>query len=938
MRWVFVLLSSFLFSALFSQVVETDPPFPTPDGQVTVLFDATQGNGALRDCNCTVYAHTGVIIEQSTSPSDWRYVVGNWGTDDSRVRMTSLGNNRYSLSYNVRQFYNFPAGERILKLAFVFRNVNGTIVGRDTDGSDIFVDVYDGQQGLLVTLHEPSGDFVTVPDEVLRVRGVASRPARMEVWRDATMLYAEDGVMEINTEIGSGAAGDHVLMLRAIDGADTASVTRNYISTGPPEIADPPSGSQLGVTRIDGRAVRWMLEAPGKQQVFIKGSFSDWQLSSAYQMKRSVDGRYFWLDISESLAEGYHSYQYLVDGSILIADPLSELVLDPGSDQFILPSPSFPDLPAYPIQKTAGVVTVFRKTESRFDWQHDNYQRPPRENLLIYELLVRDFSAAHDFDTVLDSLDYLQRLGVNVLQLMPVQEFEGNLSWGYNPSFHMALDKYYGSPDQLKALVDEAHRRGMAVVLDVVYNHAFSQSPLCQLYWDAANSRPSASNPWLNPVERHPFNVGYDFNHESQATKDWLDRVMIYWKETYHIDGFRFDLSKGFTQRQSNNVQQWGQYDAGRVALLKRIADVLWAADDEFYVILEHFADNQEEKELSDYGMMLWGNMNHAYSEAAMGFSADLRGALHSERGWTYPYLIAYMESHDEERMMYRNLQFGTSSGSYNIRQLSTALDRIELASTFFYTMPGPKMLWQFGEVGYDYSINYCENGTINESCRTSPKPVRWDYLQDADRRSVYDVTRDILHLRHAFRAFTAPQHYDHSLVDKAKRFRLSGEDLQMVALGNFDVVPAALSADFYRTGWWYEYFSGDSIQVTDTAMRITLGAGRYRLYLDKKVDRPSRTTSTAVTEVLTGENQVLLYPNPVDGSAIRILLPWGLGGRWSATVSDAQGRLKSQHVLEFDPTGSGEMLLGSEWPAGLYFLTLYQEDKLLPGRFLLIR
>ncbi|WP_243664309.1 alpha-amylase family glycosyl hydrolase [Rhodothermus marinus] len=91
-----------------------------------------------------------------------------------------------------------------------------------------------------------------------------------------------------------------------------------------------------------------------------------------------------------------------------------------------------------------------------------DFERPPAHELVIYELLIRDFVARHDYATLIDTLDYLERLGVNAIELMPVAEFDGNISWGYNPAFHLALDKYYGPADDLKRFVDECHRRGIA--------------------------------------------------------------------------------------------------------------------------------------------------------------------------------------------------------------------------------------------------------------------------------------------------------------------------------------------------------------------------------------------------------------------------------------------------------------------------------------------
>ena len=347
-------------------------------------------------------------------------------------------------------------------------------------------------------------------------------------------------------------------------------------------------------------------------------------------------------------------------------------------------------------------------------------------------MLVRDFVANHDWNTLRDTLNYFKKLGVNAVEIMPFNEFEGNNSWGYNPDFYFAPDKYYGPKNTLKQFIDSCHKRGIAVVMDIALNHSFGLSPMVQLYWDAANNRPAANNPWFNPVPKHAFNVGYDMNHESLATRYFVSRVVDHWLNDYKVDGFRFDLSKGFTQTQTCdnngancNVNAFGAYDATRIAIWKRYYDTLQLKAPGSYAILEHFADNTEEIELSNYGMLLWGNMSYNYQQAAMGYNTDwdFSGGIYTVRNWTQPNLVTYMESHDEERLMYKNVQFGNSSGTYNVKDVNTALKRIEMCGAFLFTIPGPKMFWQFGELGYDYAINTCTNGSINDSCRLTPSP-----------------------------------------------------------------------------------------------------------------------------------------------------------------------------------------------------------------------
>lgn len=897
--WIWLLWAAFCASAA-GQVVTTNPPFPVHNQEVTIIFDASLGNKALQNCQCTVYAHAGVVTDRSATPTSWRYVIGNWGTDDSRVRMTSLGNNRYSLTYIIRTFHNVPANEVIKKMAFVFRNASGSLVGRNADGSDIFVDVYESGSVLSIAQQAPAqSNVMTRVSETVPIRLLFSKTADVHVDLNGNTWFEADAVSQLDTFFEPNQPGDYDFRITVTEGGDTASVSFRIIAVASDAVASLPAEARLGAVQTQRGSLLFTLQAPGKDNVLIQGSFNDWKPSFAQQFYRTPDNQYFWYELEDFDPDSPLLYQYIVDGNTIVADPFSVLVLDPAHDAFI-PSSVYPNLPAYPSGKTQGIVSLYPLNETPYEWTQHTFIRPDEQDLVIYELLVRDFVHDHSYFTLIDTLDYLKRMGVNVIQLMPVQEFEGNISWGYNPSFHMALDKYYGTRNALKAFIDQAHSKGMAVIVDVVYNHAFSQSPLCQLYWDAQNSRPTANNPWLNTTDRHPFGVGYDFNHESQATKDWMDRVMRYWIEEFRIDGFRFDLSKGFTQRQTSDVGAWSAYDASRIALLKRMSNVIRAIDPNFYIILEHFADNREEQELTAEGMMVWGNMTHEYNEATMGYSSDFRWADYKRRNFVRPRVITYMESHDEERLMYKNQQFGNSAGGHNTRELPIALKRKEAASVFHYTIPGPKMLWQFGELGYDFSINYCPDGRIDESCRTAPKPIRWDYFTDDNRRqSLYHVTSDLIHLKTVERAFDTDV-YDYNLSSKIKRIRLDAPTVRTVAVANFDVVSGVIQMNFHEEGWWYEYFTGDSLWVTNRLMTQTLQPGEYRLYLSRKIDKPSKDINTSV---FTQQEKpgMFVFPNPASGESGLQLFTAGVSVT-AIHVFSMQG----QRVHAFEPGNSG--------------------------------
>ena len=759
----------------------------------------------------------------------------------------------------------------------------------------------------------------------------------LTIFVDGASVASVSDATSISTDLMAATESgvQEVVIAAAYDGlTDTAT----FVIVVPGDIAqeDPPLDLPHGINYLGDGSYLLQLYAPNKETVFVLGDFNNWQASIAYQMKQSLDGNLWWLQI-DGLTEGTdYAFQYLVDGDIRIADPYSTIVLDPWNDPFI-PAVSYPDLPVYPTGKTMGITSVLQPGAPEYEWQQDEFTPPAKEDLVIYELLLRDFLERHDYETLLDTLDYLSNLGVNAIELMPVNEFEGNISWGYNPSFHMALDKYYGTANQFKAFIDECHNRGIAVILDVVYNHAFSQSPLAQLYWDPVGFRPTADNPWLNPEARHPFNVGYDFNHESDATRNFVDRVMSYWIEEFRVDGFRYDLSKGFTQNFTSDVGQWNQYDADRIAIIKHYADVVWALDNDFYVILEHFANNNEEVELTTYGngMLSWagGGVHNSYLEASMGYTSNLTGAFYTSRGWTEPALIAYMESHDEERMMYKNEQFGNSSGDYDVRNTVTGLRRCELASAFFYTVPGPKMLWQFGELGYNFSINYCPGGGIDNNCRVDPKPIRWDYFESPNRQRLYNVTKALIELKTDYPVFRTTD-FSSDLGATAKNIQLNSADMDVAVLGNFAVQAQPITDAFQHTGMWYEYFSGDSLMVTDVGQPVDLLPGEYRLYTDIRLNEPPGGYISSAREVLTEAFELKVFPNPTtDRFTASFQLP--VASDVQLQLLDMNGRVLSTLQEQRVPAGPYEVGASVALPAGVYIVQLRANGQLQTQRLL---
>ncbi len=925
------LLIIFFLSSLFNTVsaqVTCEPAFPTVEDNVTIYYNAAEGNGALLNVS-PVWVHLGVITNLSTGPSDWKHVTTTWGTNNAAAMMTNEGPNFWSKTFNIRSFFGIPQNETVLKMAFVFRNAGGSIVGRAADGSDLFYEVYPVGGLLQTSFNQPTKSFfLKNVGESISVEAVSSLSATLSIYDNGALLTSSLNSQMLTSTVNVTMPGLHKVEFVASTATEKDTSTFWFLAPGGIVEQDPPAGTELGINYLPNGDVRLALYAPNKQIVHVLGAFNDWQPTDTDQMRRSLDGKTWWIDLVGVPAGQPVRFQYLVDGTLKIADPLSTLVLDPWNDAFIPPL-TFPNLPAYPTGKTAGAVSVLQTNQTPFNWQANNYTRPKKTDLVVYELLMRDFVSRHDYPTLLDTLNYLDRLGVTAIELMPVNEFDGNINWGYGPAFHKALDKYYGSAEALKMVIDACHQRGIAVILDVVFNQATGASPLAQLYWDSANNRPAADNPWLNPSATHDFNVFNDFNHESQATKAYLKNCVKYWMTEFRVDGFRFDLSKGFTQKNTvGNVGAWGAYDASRVAIWKDYANFMWAIDPSFYVILEHFADNTEEKELAEYGMMLWGNMWGSYKDLSLGFNttANLSWVNYKQRGWSVPHVMGYFESHDEDRIGYELKTYANASvPGYNLRTLPIAMPRIEMLNNLLFTVPGPKMLWQFGEVGYDFPINYCANGTVNNNCRTDPKPIRWDYLNDPYRRHLHDATTALLQLRKSHDVFETTNFQANISSGQVRSIFLNNSDLNVAVFANVGTTSTTVSNPaFQHISFWFEYYSGDTLFVgSGVPTSFNLKPGEYRLYLDKVVALPPYVQLPVKPEPVGTLSYFTIQPNPVQ-DLFWLNLSLLENTDLYLEIRDMTGKMLERQRFDNMQEGSQQIeISASNWQPGIYFAVL---------------
>ncbi|MDD4141443.1 MAG: alpha-amylase family glycosyl hydrolase [Bacteroidales bacterium] len=836
-----------VISTAFGQTITTTPQYPMEGMAVTIEFDL---NGTpLEGMSTDMYVHTGVILLNGSS---WQHVIGSWGNNNTQPKLTKTGTDKYSLNItpSILEYYGVSSNQHVSQLCFVVRSSDA-----GTQTGDLFIDVY--QSFLSIVISSPDNDALILAGDSKIFAAAAPLADSMFVYINGTKVAAIAGI-SVEYEISSD---DYIqwetnvatASAKNSDG-DVVSDDITFTAIPLPDNTVVPENTQDGFTATSESSGILCLTAPQKSFCFAKGSFNNFEIDPEHYMHYDTDAEKFWIELTNLNPDKEYPYYYNIDDTIDVADPYCHKVIDPWNDQYI-DDATYPDLIEYPEElDNKMIISTFKINEPEYEWNITEFTPPDDKDLIIYEVHIRDFIAAHNYQTMIDTVGYFRRLGINAIELMPVMEFEGNSSWGYNPSFYFAADKYYGTANKLKEFIDVCHENNIAVILDIVLNHSFGQSPMVQMYWNEQAGEPAANSPWFNPQPKHDYNVGYDFNHESAYTKKFCKDVMRYWIDEFNIDGYRFDLSKGFTQTNSlGNTSLWGQYDSSRIAIWKDYSDAIREYKENAILILEHFADNSEQKVLSNYGFLLWGNLNYNYNEATMGYTnSNFSDISYRKLGWNDPHLVGYMESHDEERLMYKNLQYGNSNSGYDIKEIYTALTRNILAATFFFTIPGPKMIWQFGEIGYDYSIDY--NG------RTGEKPIRWDYYEKWRRQRLYNAYHALIKLRNENSIFSTDD-YEISLSGYNKKIILHEDDNHVVIVGNFNVTASKFAIEFPETGTWYEFFSHDSIVITETSLTIELDAGDIKLYSKERYFDPDLRLGFNSFGV---ENKNLeIFPNP---------------------------------------------------------------------------
>ncbi|WP_299556865.1 alpha-amylase family glycosyl hydrolase [Seonamhaeicola sp.] len=909
MKKLLLLLFTLVCSLLNAQVTVSPSSFEVNE-EITITVDLNSG---ATNCNglsspAKVYIHSGI---GDNSNAFGFSVVGNWGQDDGVGEMTDNGDGTWSITLTPETYYGLDATQaaNATQIGAVFRNADGSQELKATDCEDFFIPV-----GILnINVVEPwgnpavvlSGNNLTVRTN-LRYQGSLA-PGSFEIYFNNVLQDSGNGFTTFLGTINNITTNGTVRIVGSPLSSPTESEEATFEVIVAPTVTSEsmPVGLEEGINYDDADDTKatLVLNAPLKDYVYVAGSFNGYTPGASHLMKKDPTSGKFWLELTGLTSSQVETFQYWVYDSdpvtdspyiVKTADPFSTLVLSPFDDSGISAS-TFPGLGTtyqYPSGQERE-VTVLQTGQTPYSWNITNFSKPKKEDLIIYEVLIRDFDSDRNFQDLIDRISYFKNLGINAIELMPVMEFEGNESWGYNTAFHMALDKFYGTPDKFKELIDTCHQNGIAVILDLAFNHAYGRNPLVRMWMDDPDGdgwgAPSSESPFFNETAKHSYSVGNDFNHSQTVTQDYVKKVVSHWINEFKIDGFRWDLTKGFTQNCSSSDEGCtNSYQADRVQILKDYADHSWSQDTDHYVIFEHLGTDTEEQEWANYrigegkGVMMWSEMWHDYKNLAQGKvedcdvpanprSLNIGRIGHVAHGFTGKRTVGYPESHDKDRMMYEMMTFGNDD--CNGFDLNTSLTRMSALGAMFIPVPGPKMMWHFADLGMDDSIWSCSNGVVNSDydgnndgdCKLDTKQQpQWteNWLTDPNRSQVYSDWSRLIALKINEPVFEG----DYNITTNTLTPRISiytgdentsgGTLKNVIVIANFSTSSQNVNPSFPYDGTWYDLMDETgSTTISGSTTSVNLTAGEFKIY--------GNQSASLSTEDNIFKSGLTLYPNP---------------------------------------------------------------------------
>jgi malto-oligosyltrehalose trehalohydrolase len=331
--------------------------------------------------------------------------------------------------------------------------------------------------------------------------------------------------------------------------------------------------------------VRFRLWAPGETRVSIEIDGRE-----PVHMARQPDG---WHELITIGAHPGSLYRFVVADGLRVPDPASR----------------------FQPQDVHGPSEVI--DPNAYDWRDADWRGRPWSEAVVYEIHVGAFTPEGSFRAVIEKLDHLVRLGVTVIEIMPISDFPGARNWGYDGVLPYAPDSAYGRPEDLKALVDAAHARGLSVLLDVVYNH----------FGPDGNYLPVYAPQFFTDRHKSPWGAGINFEGaHSRPVRDFIIQNALYWLTEFHLDGLRLDAVHAIQDDSDRHVLV-ELAEAARAAVTDRPVHLILENEDNRVSLL--CRDDRGEPSL--YSAQWNDDVHHVLHVAATGEDVAYYGAYRGE-------------------------------------------------------------------------------------------------------------------------------------------------------------------------------------------------------------------------------------------------------------------------------------------------------------------
>ena len=688
---------------------------------------------------------------------------------------------------------------------------------------------------------------------------------------------------------------------------------QNHIAYDQPEITiaeeSMPSYLKEGPNWINGD-MYLCIYAPSQPvvQVIVTNPGQTGSAVDAIVLKKDPVQEFIWW-VKLELPNGEYDYEYLLLDGTRLPDPYSRRIINGRTRIEIGPGGA--------------------STADDFNWESEGlYSRPNLEDLIIYELHVDDFAAVGNglgkFEHVKNRLDYIKSLGVNAIELMPITAIGGVHSWGYDLSSHLALNERYGTPNDLKSFIDQAHLKGIAVILDQVWNHVRREGSLYQV------QKNYDLNPYLKPWTQTNTNENQeswgmeDLDHFNLKTVEYVNNVNKIFLDEYKIDGFRFDAGRyiGWDLNQSElGLNAW--------------TDALYEHDNDVIQIIEYLPSDPWLTNILNISSS-WHDSFHdrikmdAHNQ--YNSTTDLMRqviGLHEYSNVSTPYqnrsqAIKYMISHDEQSLIQEMVEFD----NYTMEQ---ALDRDKFYASVLFTSLGIPMLWQGQEFGFKSGWND-DNGDGNyDDEKLSYRPVDWSVLDTENGQSHLDHYKKLIKLRKNNPAISKGTFYDlfryagqNVIVYGYKDERLEGSNDQIVVIANFSTSSQTIqNVPFLSPGNWFSFFDNQSDIYTSDG-----NFGEFQIDAKTAVIFTNFEQTLHVKNEISPENFNILkaYPNPFNAE-INLVISMRDNTPKELNIFDIEGKLvetiynPSPFQKEIKLKWDGKDSFGENVPSGIYFI-----------------